>query len=332
MNTHLEIRRPAFSRFLKAEVAEFATKTIGIVRERMPEELLIEPVLDPLEALKPEIELLSLRYGIDPDRMKIDNLKSKLMLTISNLKLQVRLIGKSNADEDLYLIDNFINTYLRKLNNTKNDKVMMQQVEGFLNSIATDAALDGALDEHGLLIHVNRIKSAFYDLRYAMSLRLEKLASRPTVNTSQIRLRIYTAINNLFKGIEIAQFVNPEIDYKPLVDELNELVSNFRLSIRLRIANNKRKAEEKKANQPDEGDIDGNGDIEGDEGMMPTTTYSSNRSSTGFSPYSLSVVSMNGEGVADEEGQETGDMKQEEEQETEDYLFEDELDDEFVKG
>ena len=96
MNTHVEIRRPAFSKFMKAEVAEFASKTIGIVENYEPETLLLTPVFNPLVALKPEIQLLSLRYGIDSERAKVDTLKSKLMLTISNLKLQARLISKTD--------------------------------------------------------------------------------------------------------------------------------------------------------------------------------------------------------------------------------------------
>ena len=110
MNKHLQIRRPALSRFLKAEVAEFASSTINIVQSKDPESLLIAPLFDSLDALSPEIELLSLRYGVDPKRMKVETLKQKLMLTISTLKLQVRLISKTSNDEGIYVISSFMDS------------------------------------------------------------------------------------------------------------------------------------------------------------------------------------------------------------------------------
>lgn len=275
MNTHVEIRRPAFSKFMKAEVAEFASKTIGIVENYEPETLLLTPVFNPLVALKPEIQLLSLRYGIDSERAKVDTLKSKLMLTISNLKLQARLISKTDSDEGLYVIKNHINTYLRRLNATKNDKVMTQQVEGFLKTVNEDEAFAEALDEHDLSMHVFAIREALEELRGAMSKRVTLLAKRPKIATKDITAKVANAVHNLLKGIEVAQIMNTELDYEGLIDEMNELVNGFRLSVRLRIANNRRKAEQEKESMPDE-----------ESNEMETT---STRSYNGFAPYSLSI-------------------------------------------
>ena len=281
MNTHVEIRRPAFSSFLKAEVAEFAKKTIGIVEKQNPESLLISPVFNPLVALKPEIELLSLRYGIDPERAKVNTLKSKLMLTISNLKLQTRLISKTDSDEGLYVVSNHIDTYLRYLNSAKNDKVMTQQVEGFLRAINDDEAFAEALDMHDLTTHVLAIRDALEELRGAMSKRATLLAERPKVETRAITAKVATAIHTLLKGIEVSQLLNEELDYNPLIDELNELVSGFRLSVKLRIANNRRKAEEDENRLPGEDE--------------PETT-SVRSFSGGFTPYHLALEPASEEG------------------------------------
>ena len=291
MNTHVEIRRPAFSSFLKAEVAEFASSTIGIVQSKDPESLLIAPLFDSLDALSPEIELLSLRYGVDPKRMKVETLKQKLMLTISTLKLQVRLISKSSNDEGLFVINSFMDSYLRHLNAVKkNNKVVTQQVEGFINSVASDAALARALADHDLIEYVTMIEVALEDFREAVSSRLTTLANRPKVDTQQIVSKISTAINNLFKGIEVKHLLNPELDYKPLADELNELVDAFRLSVRLRTSYNRRKAEEKEMEEMDQSDdpeIDEEGQDENEEGTDVQTT--STRAYGGFAPFSLSV-------------------------------------------
>ena len=321
MTPYLEISRPAFSSFLKAEVAEFAHKTIDIVNEKDPEALLISPVFEPLNNLKPEINLLTIRYGMDPHRAKVELLKSKLMLTVSSLKLKVRLLSKGAMDEDLHTAKNFINTYLRYLNAPKkNDKVVVQQVQGFINELETNAMLSKAIVTHELMSHVNSIEGALQEYREAINTRLEFRAKRPTINTSQIVAKVKEAVHTLFKGIEVAQLVNSELDHEPLADELNELVSNYRLSARLRTAYNKRKAKERKENAPDEGNKDeqdiplqeGNLPENGDSEVMPTSTRSSNN----YLSYPFTVTAMN-----TEDDDELLDADEED-----DTLFEDELD------
>ena len=79
------------------------------------------------------------------------------------------------------------------------------------------------------------------------------------------------AVDNLFQSIEVANMLSvvsdaPEegdqIDLAPMIDELNQLSEMYALSISIREANNKRKAEKEK-----EGDEEGgeNGEEEGGE-------------------------------------------------------------------
>lgn len=66
-------------------------------------------------------------------------------------------------------------------------------------------------------------------------------------------------INDLFKGIEMAHLlstlaegeeVGDQKDFTPLIDELNQLSEMYYKSINIRDANNKRKAEQNKENNP----------------------------------------------------------------------------------
>ena len=309
MNTYLEISRPAFSSFLKAEVAEFANKTIEIVGKANPNELLIAPVFEPLLELKPEIDLLTIRYGTDPHRAKIELSKSKLMLTISTMKLKVRLISKSGVDEGLHVIKIAIDTYLRYLSAPrKNDKVVAQQVKGFLNEMATNVSFSEAIDKHNLTDLIIEIEEALDQYREAINTRLAFRAQRPAIHTSQIVAKVRDAVYTLFKGIEVAQLVNSELDYEPLADKLNELVSNYKLSGRLRTAYNKRKAEEKKGNNPveDEPLFDEEGNlIEGDnwagEGDEDTELMPTSYSANGFRSYRFAEPSLTDDELLEED-------------------------------
>ena len=316
----LQIQRPAFSSFLKAEVAEFANKAIDIVDNQNADELLISPVFEPLKKLRPEIDLLSIRYGTDPHRARIELLKSKLMRNVSSLKLKVRLLSKGGIDEDLHAVKSVIDNYLRYLSAPKkNDKVVVQQVQGFLNEMDTNADFSKGLAAHDLISTVSTIEEALAKYREAIQKRLEFRAQRPAVYTSQIVAKVRDAVHTLFKGIEVAQLINSELDYEPLVDELNELVSNYRLSARLRTAYNRRKAEEQKANNPQEDEpildeegnpIEEDGSFENEEQMMPTSTRSSNNRTASYGFPALSLT--NNELLEEDDEEEEVDVLEEE--------------------
>ena len=97
MKTNSQIKQRTFSKFLKAKAAYFAKKIIDVVQNQAPESLLITSPFNSFEALRPEIKLLNLHFGIDPQRAELEALKSKQRLTASTLKLQVRLISKSGS-------------------------------------------------------------------------------------------------------------------------------------------------------------------------------------------------------------------------------------------
>lgn len=240
-NGNLGINRVPFSRMMKSEVAEFAKKTIGIVQNYDAEELLLSPIADQLLDKESEIEMLGVRYGIDPMRERIELLKSEMMLTISSLKLNVKLIAKSKNDEELTLIATYIDTYLRYLDKSKNEKMLHQKISGFLNALESDEALADALEKHNLMSFVDSIKLSKRTVDQAWNKRVKLLSERPRIETKVLVGTVSTAITNLFKAIEVAHLMNPEVDYTALALELSQLSDMYNRSISIRAANNKRK-------------------------------------------------------------------------------------------
>lgn len=238
----LEIKRLTYSRMLKSEVAEYASNTINIIQRHGAETLLIEPVFNLLLAQKPKIDILRLRYGIDPLRLEVASLKAKLMLKISNLKLKVRITSKTTYDAQLHLVTSHIDSYLLNLNKSKNDKVISQKVQGFIQEVEVKAALNGAFRKHNLMDELETIELAYADFVNKTSQRVLVLSERPNVTTKAAIDELTDALDDLFKAIEVAHLVNLEVDYEPVVNELNELFRTFNLSALLRAAYNKRKA------------------------------------------------------------------------------------------
>ena len=248
------IKRAPYSRMLKSEVAEFANKTIGIVQKYETEEFLLTPLLNQLLGKKPEIDVLGVKYGVDPMRQEIDNLKSQMMLTVSTLKLKVRLQSKSTTDPELRLVSSFIDTYLRYFDKSKNDKDLNQKIKGFINAIETEERLAEALEKHNLMAEIDGIKLANRALEGAWSKRVSLLSDRPKVETRVVINTVNTAVDNLFKAVEVGHLMNPEQDFTALAEELHQLSIMFSRSIAIRTANNQRKNNKDQEDNPDAND------------------------------------------------------------------------------
>lgn len=262
-NLSLGIKRLPYTRMMKSEMADYVEKTIGIVSEHDLGSPLIDPVLLLLHRKKPEVKLLRLSYGIDSQRLKANKLKAELMLQISAFKLKVKLLQRSNLELDMHVVQNAINSHLKYLNKCKNDKELNQKVAGFLDLAESDPNLIASIGEFNLGSAVEAITEAHMYVNNAWQIRVEMLAQRPNISTKSIVKGMSVAINDLFKGIEMAHLLSTlaegedagedageQKDFTPLIDELNQLSEMYYRSISIRDANNKRKAEEVKKSKP----------------------------------------------------------------------------------
>ena len=258
-NESLGIKRVPFSRMLKNEMGDYAERIIDIVDSYEPESELINHVYDLLQAQKPQIELLRISYGVDTARLKVDSLKAEMMLTISALKLKVRMLKRSNLDLDLHIVENAIRSHLRYLDTTKNDKVLIQKVSGFFDLLVTNEELIAALEEFDLMKELNAIKIAMNRVKEAMENRVRLLSKRSKAPTRGLMKGMYDAVNDLFKAIEVSQLIGYPLsadeghaasDFTEMIDELSQLSDMYNRSIAIRLANNKRKADKAK-----EGDV-----------------------------------------------------------------------------
>ncbi len=125
---------------------------------------------------------------------------------------------------------------------------MSQKIAGFLDLVVTNFDLQAALNEFDLNNEVTSINVAYSDLTEASHNRVRLLSKRPQIDTKEITKGMATAIDNLFKAIEVAALVSTvdedgvEVDVTQVMDEMNQLSEMYYKSITIRDANNKRKA------------------------------------------------------------------------------------------
>lgn len=261
-NKNILIRRLPYTRMLKFEMADYAEEIIGIVERHNPNSAIIKPLFGLLLAQKPELAMLRLSYGIDIERLRKDKLKGLMMLTISTFKLNVRVLSKSIHEADMHVVESAIDNYLCYFKRCKNEVELNQKIAGFIDHADSNRMFAVAVAKFNLMGDINKIKRAHTLYNEAARKRVKMLSKRPKKSTKDIIKELFYTIDNLFKGIEIAQVIHSiadaegnndlgakgdlaEVDFAPLINELRQLSDMYYKSFSIRKANNKRKFEKK---------------------------------------------------------------------------------------
>lgn len=232
---------------------------VSIVKKHNLKSPIINPLFDLLVTKECSIEVLRLNYGVDTERLRISRLKGQMMLIISSFKLNVKMLKMKNLELDIHVIENAINSHLCYLYKCRNDKQLNQKIAGFLDLMNSNNEFAITINSFDLMDNINEIKKAHDVFNEASEQRLKLLAKRPKISTKKIIKELFDVIDNLFKGIEIAQVINSiptagaesHEDLTSLVDELSQLSDMYYKSFSLRKANNKRKFEKKQQNDSD---------------------------------------------------------------------------------
>lgn len=306
-NGKLEIRRLPYTRMLKSEMSDYADKIISIVERHNPDSVIINPLFGALVAKEPAIAMLRLKYGVDTERLKADRLKGLMMLTISAFKLNVKIISRSNQAFDMHVVENAIDSYLRYFNKCRNDKQLNQKIVGFLDLMQSNEMFATAVYELNLMADITKIKEAHDLFNEVLNKRVGKLAKRPKTSTKNIIKELFYTIDNLFKGVELAQVINSitateeanQADFTPLIKELRQLSDMYYKSFSIRKANNKRKFEKKQVEDTDLNESTDSSENSAEENTSSedeTTTLSSDNNSEKYHPskvYKASIKKMN---------------------------------------
>ena len=82
---------------------------------------------------------------------------------------------------------------------------------------------------------------------------IEQNAARPKLkDTREVIAKMKLALTNLFRGIEFGVHAHPNVDYTPLIKELNELLTKYRSEIKAKATRTKNAAQADAATKSNE--------------------------------------------------------------------------------
>lgn len=271
------------SKLWKLERVEYANQVIKIVDEHDPEALKISDMYNLLVARQPEIDQLNVRYRAHPMTVSIQHLRSLRGLHISNILGRLKLVRKEKGDldGDVRLVRTEIDRHFGNFRSSKNEAIKIQKVDKFNTAVEASQELEEALSELGFTSLMNDLRSVHSRIKSNSELRNKSIAARPQTKTNDLQKAVDDSIVNLFTDIRLAMLRNPEINYNPLIADLNKVTLIFDNYINIRIGQSERRAEEKAENE--------NGELDNTTPVVESTEPAGRM-------MSLNAADMNGDG------------------------------------
>ena len=223
------IKKIALSKLLKLEIPQLAKGILDIVENHDPESLLIENAFDDFNLLKPEIESLIVRYGPHPVTEQLEPLRHKRILFATAISFQVKGLVKGyidGSDNDVRTAKEAVNRYLHNLR-ANNEEVINEKVEQFLNEVQTNTELSDAMSALGFLSYIDNLESVHLQLMKLIASRNASISRRVKGGVIVASKTVREGLSILFNRITAATYNNKELDYKPLIDELNEKLIRY---------------------------------------------------------------------------------------------------------
>jgi len=227
----------------KDELPGVIHTTLEIVQKHDPVVLSIQPFFDLLSEKETQLSLYSeprqhpLTQLIVSERKRRDDL-------VKAIEYQMNAVEKSKVSsltEANSLILPLTTKYLTnfRLNNTKTAD---EKLKNFLSEISGSESLRNAAATISIQIYLDELTELQSKLDEKSGKRREDKSARRITSARDLKAEIITSLTNLLRAIELARVQHVDVDYEPLIAELNEFLVPYRALNRSRATRSKNEA------------------------------------------------------------------------------------------
>lgn len=237
-----------FPRLWKNEFRDLVNKVVEFLIQHNPVTMDLQFVYDKLVKAQAALRLLHVPYGSHPKTVELSDNREKRNKLIRALVAQIKVLKRANAIytiPQLEIIAPFVERYLNpivKSNSSKQTDILKEmylELEG-------DTSLNDTITNLNLRSYFDELKGLQLDFTQTVMQRSNSKSVRPKIITSDIRENAELALRNLMNEIELVQMKHPEVDYNPLINNLNETFAFYMSQVKSRSSNKKQIAAKSK--------------------------------------------------------------------------------------
>lgn len=247
----MEVKNISLSRLLKMELPGFIETTVDILKKYDVEKLHLDFWLKVLEKNHEKIKTLQVPLdGGHPLSEQVANWHNERLKFASSINIQMKGIIKGDLPSlrlDVEIAEEVVKLYLsdyRELNKMS----ITSQINNFLNAIERVPKAKNAFMKLGLIPYIDALKVAHQNHeKYYAKRRRSKTKVLKRDENKAIKREGELALRSFFEQVEVANRTYPELNYAPLINDLNVLIAEHTNLINTRATYNKKRALKAKA-------------------------------------------------------------------------------------
>jgi len=229
------------------EFPELAETLVRIVDQYGAETMFIKDTADALKERVQSVEALKVKERKHPESKVIQTLFAKRRDIIAAMVRQTKAEQKANLSSQaaqLQLVVPFIEKYWNDVRSL-NEKTINSCMKQMLAEVDTIEEIKLAFDALGLTIYLTELRTIETTLFDSREKRRKSKSIAPKVDSKQVRGSVSETITDLVHAIELARKAHPEVDYTPMITEINQLFTSYQSEIkahstRVKTANSKK--------------------------------------------------------------------------------------------
>lgn len=244
----VETRKIALSKLLKIEVPRLLDQILVILNEHNLEKLHLDTMYNALLEQKSNADLLVDPYGSHPLTSTLNELHAKRLNYASLIYSKLQYMDKPHFHDTLHLVKMTkptVKYYLAYLGQKSRDNAL-ESIVAFFHYLRDEPEVEEALIALGLQSYMEELQQANNKHEETWLQRLSDISQRPEVNTLKTKKKVQKTIRSFFDQVDLCQSIYKDIDYQPLISELNVLLGKYSKMINTRAAINKRRAKKAK--------------------------------------------------------------------------------------
>ena len=243
----LEVKRIAFSRLPKMDTYILLKGVVDIVKSHNPSTLRLKESYELLVEQQIKSEVMTFPNNSHWLTKVLTPLHKKRLKYAALITTQLRSLEKADFEETRQWVADAklgVRTFLTYLGQKRQNEVY-DSIDSFFSYLAANPEVQEAFAKLGLQIYLDELQKTNNEHRKLYKRRALEIKERPRDDSRIVERETQKILRLFFDELESYQRVFSELDYAPLVSDLNEIMTKYSKLLKTRITINKRRAAKK---------------------------------------------------------------------------------------
>ena len=242
----MHIKKIRLSSLEQLQMPKIIRGTITAIKNNDVKKLNLEFPLKILEEHQLKINTLDVPMGSHPMTKHTDFWHKQRVDLASSIMAQAKAIALANLSSTKAEIDivlRVVNIHFKNLRKN-NRRVIEVLIDIFVKHINRNPIVKNAFAKIGLMLYVDELQLA-NETYIRLDIKRQSSVGRAQKRdvNKKITKEAQAALRSFFEYVEVANRTYPELDYKPLMRELNTLIAEFTNLMKTRATYKKKKAQ-----------------------------------------------------------------------------------------